>query len=121
MPAAQLIRVKPDGSQIPEGIADFDSTLNRFVPRPIDLGPANDTVFLILFGTGIRYLSSFSALTVTIGGTNAEVQYAGPQGFYVGEDQVNLILPRSLAGRGEMDLVMNIGGKPANIVRINVR
>jgi uncharacterized protein (TIGR03437 family) len=121
VPAAQLIRVKPDGSQILEGIADFDSTLDRLVPRPIDLGPANDTVFLILFGTGIRYMSSLSALTVTIGGTNAEVQYAGPQGVYVGEDQVNLILPRSLAGRGEIDLVMNVGGKAANIVKINVR
>jgi len=120
VPAAQLLRVKPDGTQIPDIVADFDSTLNRFVPHPIDLGPANDTVFLILFGTGIRFLGSLSAMTVTIGGTSAQVQYAGPQGVYVGQDQVNLILPRSLAGRGEMDLVITVAGKPANTVKVNI-
>ncbi|MCW5968830.1 MAG: hypothetical protein KIT57_09970 [Blastocatellales bacterium] len=34
------------------------------------------------------------------GGTNLEALYAGPQGVFVGLDQINALLPRSLAGRG---------------------
>jgi uncharacterized protein (TIGR03437 family) len=49
------------------------------------------------------------------------VLFAGPQGAFVGLDQVNLRLPRSLAGRGEVDLALVVGGKPANVVKINLR
>jgi hypothetical protein len=36
-------------------------------------------------------------------------------------DQVNIRVPRSLRGRGEVDLVLTVEGKMANPVRINVR
>lgn len=68
-------------------------------PTAISLGPESDQVFLLLFGTGIRGRSSLSTVTATIGRETAEVLAAGPQGEFVGLDQVNLRLPRRLIGR----------------------
>jgi uncharacterized protein (TIGR03437 family) len=42
------------------------------------------------------------------------------QGQYAGLDQVNVLLPGSLRGRGDVDVVMVVDGKPANIVTIRV-
>lgn len=121
VPAAEALRVKADGTRTSELVAEFDAGQNRFVARPIDLGPETDQVFLILYGTGIRFVGTLSEVTASIGGVNAEVRFAGPHGLFVGLDQVNLLLPRSLAGRGEVDLALVVGGKAAKIVRINIR
>ncbi len=40
-------------------------------------------------------------MTAKIGGVDAQVVFAGPQGEFAGLDQVNLRLPDGLAGRGE--------------------
>jgi uncharacterized protein (TIGR03437 family) len=80
-----------------------------------------DQVFLIGYGTGIRYRSSLSAVTATIGGTNADVSFAGAQPAFVGLDQLNLAVPRSLAGRGAVDVVVRVDGKTANTVTINIK
>src|SRR5262249_54524975 len=125
VPAAVALRVRGDGSQIYEPVAIFDQSQNKFVALPIDLGPdlgsASDQVFLILFGTGIRNRSALSTVTARVGGENAGVSYAGSQGMLFGLDQVNALLPRALAGRGEVDIVMTVDGKTANTVRINVK
>jgi uncharacterized protein (TIGR03437 family) len=123
--AATVLRVKADGAQSFEPVAAFDSARNQFVSVPIDLGPdlgnSSDQMFLILFGTGLRFRSTQSAVICTIGGANAEVLYAGAQGGFVGLDQLNVRLPRSLRGRGEIDIVLLADGKAANTVRINIK
>ncbi len=91
--AANALRVKADDSQSYEPVSQYDAAQKKFVPVPIDLGPATEKVYLILYGTGLRHRSSLSAVTVTIGGLNAEVSYAGAQGYYVGLDQVNVLIP----------------------------
>jgi uncharacterized protein (TIGR03437 family) len=121
LPAAVLVRVLANGSQVTEAIARFDATQNQFVATPIDLGDASQQVFLVLFGTGFRAVSSLAAASATIGGTTATVTFAGAQGQLVGVDQANLSIPRSLAGRGDVDVVLMIEGQTANTVRINVR
>ncbi|MBS1791211.1 MAG: choice-of-anchor C family protein [Acidobacteria bacterium] len=121
VPAGYVLRIKPDGSQVTEPIARFDPSQNKYVPLPIDLGAATDQVFLILFGTGIRYRSSLSTTMASIGGTNVPVLYAGQQSDFVGLDQVNLSLPRTLAGRNEVDLVFTADGKAANTVRLSFK
>lgn len=50
-----------------------------------------------------------------------ELLYAGPQGGFVGLDQLNLRLPGALIGRGEVDLVLTVDGKTANTTRIVIR
>jgi len=118
--AAVALRVKSDGRQSYEPVAQFDPTQNKVVSVPIDLGPGTDQVFLILFGTGIRGRSDLSAVTASVGGTGSEVLFAGPQTGFVGLDQVNLRLPRSLAGRGEIDVALAVDGNAANIVKVNI-
>ncbi len=115
--AAVILRVRATGEQVFEPIARFDQGLNRFVAVPIDLGPASDQVFLILFGTGMRYRT---VATASIGGTDSPVLYVGPSVF-VGLDQCNVSLPRSLAGRGEVDVVMTVDGRAVNRVRASFR
>jgi uncharacterized protein (TIGR03437 family) len=121
LPAAILVRVLANGTQTTEPIARFDPAQNQFVALPIDLSDPSQQVFLVLFGTGFRLVSSQSAATATIGGQNAPVTFAGAQGQLVGVDQANVGLPRSLAGRGDVDVVLTIEGQAANTVRVNVR
>jgi uncharacterized protein (TIGR03437 family) len=119
--AATALRVKAGGSQSYEPVVRFDTAQNRFVAVPVDLGEASDQVFLLLFGSGLRGRSALDAVSVTVGGEQAEVVYAGAQGSYVGLDQVNVRLPRSLAGRGEVDVILIVDGQGANGVRVNIR
>jgi uncharacterized protein (TIGR03437 family) len=98
--AAQIFRVKGDGTQGFEEIVQYDPAQMKFVPIPIDLGPATDQVFLVLYGTGIRNRSALAGVTATIGGAPASVGYAGPAPGFIGLDQVNVLLSRALIGRG---------------------
>lgn len=119
--AALVQRVRGDGSQVYEQVARYDLAQSKFVAVPIEMGPANDQVFLVLFGTGIRYRTSLDAVKAKIGGVDVEVLYAGAQGGYVGLDQVNLRVPRHLLGSGEVDVVLTVDGKVANTVRVHIR
>jgi uncharacterized protein (TIGR03437 family) len=119
--AAVALRIKADGAQSFEPVAQFDPVSQRFVALPLDLGAEGDQVFLILFGTGLRNRSALEAVTVRIGGVNVEAGYVGAQGGLVGFDQVNLPVPRGLAGRGEVTIEMMVEGLMVNPVSINVR
>jgi uncharacterized protein (TIGR03437 family) len=115
------LRLKGDGTQSFEPVAQFDAGQNRFVPVPIVIGPNTDQVFLVLFGTGVRYRSSLAAATASLGGTSTEVLYAGPQGSLVGLDQMNLRIPRSLAGRQEIDVFLIVDGKQTNTIKVRIQ
>lgn len=119
--SAVALRVRSNGVQITEAISIWDAAQNRFVATPIDLGNETEQVFLILFGTGIRYRSALSNVTAQVGGTDAAVTYAGAQNEFAGLDQINLLLPRGLAGRGEVDLVLSVDGKTGNTVRVSIK
>jgi uncharacterized protein (TIGR03437 family) len=119
-PAAWAISVAPDQTQTFHGVASCGTAPGSCVPAPIDLGPAGTFVILSLYGTGIRGRSSLTAVTANIGGVNAEVQYAGLQPTYEALDQVNILIPRALAGRGEVDVILTVDGRQANTVRINI-
>ncbi len=119
--AATALRAKADGSQVFEPVARFDAAQSRFTPIPIDLGPPGDQVFLLLFGTGLRGNSGLQTASVKIGGVDAEALYLGAQGGFVGLDQGNVRIPRSLAGRGEVDVVMTVEGRVANAVRVSIK
>ncbi len=119
--AAVALRIKADGTRSYEEVTQFDAAQNTFVARPIDLGPEGDQVFLILFGTGIRFRTSLSAVIATIGGVYAEVSFAGPQPDFAGLDQVNILLPRSLIGRGDVDALLTVDAQMANPAGINIK
>lgn len=123
--AALALRAKADGTQIYEPVAQFDNAQNQFVAVPIDLGadqtPASDQVFLVLFCTGVRYRTSQNNVSVKIGGIDAEVLYAGAQPSFAGLDQINVRLPGTLAGRGEVEVIVTVDGKAANPVTVSIR
>lgn len=119
--AASLFRVRANGTQQYEPVAQYDETQKKYVPLSLDLGPESDNVFLLLFGTGIRARSSLQAVSAWIGSTKVEVQYAGAQEEYVGLDQINLKLPRTLASQGEVEIVLIVEGSPTNPVRLRFK
>ncbi|MFN0124735.1 MAG: hypothetical protein ACKV2V_29885, partial [Blastocatellia bacterium] len=125
-PAGYAIRVKTNGQQT------FESIASGATPIEIDMGPAGEQIFLVLFGTGIRgrlaqgnvQVSYFSGSTFVAA---SGVEFADRQGFLIGLDQINLILPRTLVGRGELDVVIRVAGATstedlnANAIKIRVR
>lgn len=120
VPAAVIVRVKADGSQTFEPVARFDSATSRFIPAAIDLGSDAETVFLALFGTGARNRTSLGNTLAYIGGVKAPVQFIGAQGGFDGLDQINVQIPRSLLGRGDVDVLLTVDGKTANPVAIKI-
>lgn len=105
-PAAALAqRVRADGSQSTEPITGG-----------IDFGPSTDQVYLVLYGTGMR-----GPATVTIGGLDLQPAFAGAQGGYPGLDQVNVLLPRTLAGRGTTTVAVTVEGVASNSVTVSLR
>jgi len=120
VPAALTVRTL-NGAIIAEPVFECGPLAGSCVPVPIDLGAPTDSVYLTLFGTGIRNRTTLTAVSVVIGGLNARVDYVGPQNQYVGLDQVNVLLPHELAGRGTVDLLLSVDSKPANRVQVAFR
>lgn len=63
--------------------------------------------------------SQLSNVTVTVNGVNAPVLYAG-NGGYPGIDQINVLLPASLAGSGTVTLQLTASGIAANPVQVAI-
>ncbi|MBS1811756.1 MAG: Ig-like domain repeat protein [Acidobacteria bacterium] len=119
--AANIQRVRLDGSQSFEEIARWDAVQNKIVPVPIDMGEEGEEVYLVLYGTGIRSRIDLITVRALINNQESEVLYADTQGYFVGVDQMNLKLPRTLAGKGDVEVKIIIEGRVANTVRINLK
>lgn len=114
--AGVALRYSTGGAQ---SFAYLFDLANRSQPVPVDLGPPGDQVFLSLYGTGFR---GASQATATVGGENVPVAAFAATGIYQGEDVINLgPLPKSLAGRGLVNIVISFDGKPANTVTASIK
>jgi len=103
--------------QTADGLAaaqTYNGTYQSVTAAPVSVA---GQVYLILFGTGIATATT----TASINGAAATVQYSGPEGVYPGLDQVNILLPSSLAGAGKVTIVVTAAGKPSNPVYINIQ
>ena len=58
---------------------------------------------------------------ILFNGVSVPVAYAGAQGSDAGLDQINIALPSSLAGTGEVEVQVAIAGVTSNIVTIQVQ
>jgi uncharacterized protein (TIGR03437 family) len=119
--AANALRIRSNGAQSYEPVTRFDTASGQIVAVPIDLGPATDQVFLILYGTGIRFRSALAAVSYNIGGITGTPGYAGPQNDFVGLDQINVPLSRNLLGRGSVNVFLTVDGKTSNTVTVSVK
>jgi len=118
---ALVLRVKQNGQQIYEAVAQYDPATGGFTARPIDVGVPGEQVYLIFYGTGFHYRSSLSSVSMEMGGVVANVLYAGIAPGYAGLDQINVLAPGSLAGRGQVDVALTVDGKKANPVRLTFK
>jgi len=121
--AAQVVRVRADGSQSTQNVARFDENQKVFVPEPVDLSNPTDKLYLVLYGTGLRYApGNASATSVTIGGQTLPVLFSGAQPLFTGLDQINVgPLPASLKGAGTVDVRVIVNGQLANIVTLTLQ
>jgi uncharacterized protein (TIGR03437 family) len=118
--AALVVTEHPDQSQTIT--LAFTCGSGECEPQPINLGQAGDTVYLALYGTGLRHASSLSAVSVQVGNLSLPALYVGPQDQYPGLDQVNVQLPASLAGSGVVNVVVTAKdeGAASNVVTIAI-
>ena len=85
---------------------------------PVHLDVSSGSSVLVLYGTGIRNRASISAVTVTINGLALSPFYAGLAPGSIGEDQVNVALPASLAGAGTIYVTVSVAGSVSNQVTL---
>lgn len=116
--AANVVHVHADNSQTVDSV--YEVQAGAIVARPVDLGPSTDKLFLLIYGTGLRAAGTKN-VSVTVDGVPATVTFAGPQGTYVGEDQLNVQLPRTLAGRGRVFILVTANGVIANATTVDIK
>lgn len=121
LPAADVLRFFSDNTFAVERLAALDPQTNQIVPLPIDLGPENERIFISLFGTGIRGRTAQANVRVQLDEVEAPVSFAGAQGSLVGLDQINIEIPRTLLGRGLVDLVLTVDGQTANLLQVRIK
>jgi uncharacterized protein (TIGR03437 family) len=94
----------------------YISTSQCTAPTTCTLVPIDVTTYpyLTLYGTGIRGAAQ-SSVSVKIGNVNAPVTFVGAQGQYAGLDQVNVSLPASLQGRGQLVITITANGQTTNM------
>jgi uncharacterized protein (TIGR03437 family) len=119
--AAGVVRVFHADGTVTTTVTFTCAVTGNCTATPIVIGGAGDRAVLELYGTGIRSRSSLDNVRCTIGGIDAPVQYAGQQGQYAGEDQVNVSLPNALAGAGLVSINLTVDGYPANTVTLLIR
>lgn len=93
------------------------------VSVPIDIG-VDAPVFVTLYMTGLRGRTGDSDVSVTIGGQSVPIRSITPgddSGALAGIDQVVVLLPLSLRGSGEVDVVVTVGATRSNTGRINIQ
>jgi uncharacterized protein (TIGR03437 family) len=117
--AAVVVTVHANGTQ--SLASTFQCSAAGCTAVPIDLGLDSDLVVLELFGTGIRGRSAPAGVTCKIGSTTLPVAYAGPQTVFVGLDQVNVTLPKSLRGAGTQTVLLTVDGQTANAVSLTFK
>jgi uncharacterized protein (TIGR03437 family) len=79
-------------------------------------------VFLELFATGLRgHSAASSSVTVTAGGVSLPVSYASAQPVFAGEDQIDVLLPQSLAGKGDVTIQVTVDGQAANPGHVTIK
>jgi uncharacterized protein (TIGR03437 family) len=88
------------------------------VTVPFSVGTAATPVYLELFGTGIR--GTKSSVAATIGGAAVVASWA-VQPQFPGMDQVNILVPTSMAGLGQVNVVVTVDGTASNTVMVNLK
>lgn len=122
--AAQVFTYNP-GSSTPVVTSTLQvNAQGQLAPAPIEVGSGVTQVYLILYGTGIRNHQNPVTATLSneVGALSPlTASYAGPQGVYAGEDQINILLPQSLQGFGLATMTLTADGQNTNPIQIQIQ
>ena len=116
--AAALTRIRTDGTMSEEPVAQFDPVKKEFVAIPIEFTGDTQRLILSLFGTGFGAAKDVQASIVE---TSIPVLFFGPQAELESLERLDLELPRTLAGTGEVPIAITVDGGRANAVTIRFR
>jgi len=120
--AAIAVWSAPDGSWFWENVFAEPCIPGSCVATPPDRRVETEhRMYLQVYGAGIRGRSSLDAVAAKTDSIYVPIDYAGPVVGYYRLDQVNLRVPRRLAGRGEVDIVLYIDGKKSNAVTVHIK
>lgn len=101
-----------------DGVNFVPAFNNDGTPKAISAGSAAQPNVLVLFTTGLRNTpvtpgpngNVAAGVNVSFGTTNATVQFAGPAPTLLNVDQINVVVPPSLAGAGVVPVKVTIPG-----------
>lgn len=116
--AGAVSRVSASGTTTPEALFSCGTVAFSCLETPISLGASTDTVYVTLYGTGIR---NAKAVQAYVAGVSVPVAYAGPQGSFAGLDQINITLPQSLSGTGEASVYLIADGQISNVGSLKIQ
>jgi len=94
------------------------SAARSCLPAPLSLGGSTDTLYIELYGTGIR---GAAAVQCFVASQSVPCLYAGPVAAYAGLDQVNISIPKSLAGTGDVRVYVVADGVASNVVGLEIQ
>jgi uncharacterized protein (TIGR03437 family) len=115
--AAQVVTNHADGSQTTTDVFQCSGG-GSCQPAPINLSAGPSA--LVLYGTGFRNDKTLSDVTVQIGNQSLPVFFSGAElGHFEGLDQVNVMLPSSLAGLGTVNVTLTVAGAVSNVATVN--
>ena len=111
--------MEADGEHSYHSVADFDAPAGSREAVPLSLGAESDKLYLRLVGTSIRGWKR--GLEATIGDVDVEVSSAAPHSAWPGLDAIVLgPVPRTLAGSGEVEVVLTADGLSSNPVTVSI-
>jgi uncharacterized protein (TIGR03437 family) len=113
--AAELVTNGSNGQQTVVTTFDKGCTPGDCTAVAINVGSGSA---LVLFGTGIQGRAALSDVTVNIGSQTLTPFYAGAAPNFTGLDQVNVMLPASLAGTGTVNVSVTVSGIQSNVVTV---
>jgi uncharacterized protein (TIGR03437 family) len=125
IPAGVALRTKANGQQSYEALARFEG--GKAVPVVITRR-SGESVFLLLFGGGIRTAENTDGnagngvaenVTITIGGVNVPVTYAGRAPGFAGLDQLNIQLTADVPTGNNLPLVVKVYDGNGNLLAAN--
>ncbi|MEP7342393.1 MAG: Ig-like domain-containing protein [Acidobacteriota bacterium] len=112
VPAALILRAS-GLQQRYEQLSQFSSAQGKWITKPIDMGPSSDRLFLILYVSGVRQAADDNddgnqneKIRVLIGGVEITPAYVAPQTQFVGLEQINVEIPRSLIGQRNLSVAV---------------
>jgi uncharacterized protein (TIGR03437 family) len=117
--AANAYVVTASNQRVNQAVATCNPPAARScLASPLSLGGSADTLYVELYGTGIR---GAAAVQCFVAGQSVPVLYAGPVAAYAGLDQVNISLPKSLAGVGDVRVYVVADGVASNVVGLKIQ